>query len=157
MKLFSNQAFGLLLLRLAIGGIFLYHGILKLQNMQGTIGFFDSLGFPAFMAWMVALIETVGGALMILGIWPMAVGLLFAAIMVVAILKTKLGGSFGAAEKEVIILVSSLTLAFGGAGSCSLIRCMKKCAHRDGCNTESGNASEARQNPPSTPSASAAM
>ncbi len=125
MKSFSNQGFGLLLLRLAIGGIFLYHGISKLQNMQGTIGFFDKLGLPAFMAWAVALIETVGGALMVVGLWPLAVGLLFAVIMAVAILKTKLGSGFAGAEKELLILVASLTLAFGGSGSCSIVRCLK--------------------------------
>lgn len=144
MKSFSNQGFGILLLRLAIGGMFLYHGIGKLQNIQGTIEFFDKIGLPAFMAWVVALVETVGGALMVLGLWPMVVGLLFAIIMAVAIMKTKLGGGFVEAEKEIVILVASLALAFGGAGSCSLVRCFKDCKHKD--------APAAAQNTPSSSS-----
>ncbi len=145
MKSFSNQGFGLMLLRLALGGMFVYHGITKLQNMEGTIGFFASLGFPAFLAWLVAIVETVGGILLILGLWPMIAGLLLAIIMIVAILKTKLGGTFGAAEKDVLFLVSALTIAFSGAGSCSLVKCLKDCKHKDAPVT-----SGPQQNPPSS-------
>ncbi len=148
MKLFSNPGYGLLLLRLMVGGVFLYHGITKLQNMQGTIGFFGSLGLPSFLAWTVALIESIGGALMVLGVWPMAVGALFALIMIGAIVKTKLGGSFMAAEKEVILLVCSLALAFGGAGACSLIKCIRHCTHKDSSEAASAFASSSPQVPP---------
>ena len=146
MKIFSNQGFGLLLLRLAIGGLFLWHGITKFQNMDGTIAFFGSIGLAPFWAWVTATVETVGGALMVLGLWPTIVGLLFTVIMVVAIIKTKIGGEFGAAEKDILFLLSSLALVFGGAGSCSLVKCFKSCKHKDA----SAAASAPTQNPPSS-------
>ncbi len=152
MKSFSNPGFGLLLLRLTVGGLFLYHGITKFQNMQGTIGFFASLGFPAFLAYLVAAVETVGGILMVLGLWTSVAGAALAIILAVAIFKTKLGGAFPKAELDVLLLVASLSVAFGGAGSCSLLRCFKRCDHKcdHSCGVSAPAASSApAQNPPS--------
>ncbi len=152
MKIFSNQGFGLLLLRLTVGGIFLYHGITKFQNLEGTIGFFGKLGLAPFWAYLVATVETVGGALMVLGLWTTIVGLLFAVILIVALVKTKIGTvtSFSGAELDVVLLLASLSVAFAGAGSCSLIRCFKKCEHKDAAVKAAPVASAPAANPPST-------
>ena len=149
MKIFSNQGFGLLLLRLTVGGIFLYHGITKFQNLEGTVGFFGSIGLAPFWAYLVATIETLGGALMVLGLWTTVVGLLFTVILVVALIKTKIGNvtSFSGAELDVVLLLASLSLAFAGAGSCSLVKCFKSCKHKDAVPA----ASAPVQNPPSNP------
>lgn len=153
MKIFSNQGFGLLLLRLTVGGLFLYHGITKLQNMDGTIGFFGSIGLAPFWAWLVAIVETAGGALMVLGLWTTIVGLLFAVILVMALIKTKIGNvtSFSGAELDVLLLLASLSLAFAGAGSCSLVKCFKKCEHKDipAPVAAATSAAAPTQNPPS--------
>ena len=65
------QALGPTLLRLALGTLYLAHGAyLKLVvfTLAGTVGFFQSLGLPAAVAYAVIAAEIVGGALLLLGI-----------------------------------------------------------------------------------------
>jgi len=59
-----------LILRLTLGIMFLAHGLLKVVvfTLPGTVGFFESVGFPGWMAYLVTAAEIGGGALLILGI-----------------------------------------------------------------------------------------
>jgi putative oxidoreductase len=60
-----------LVLRVALGVLFIAHGfLLKVMTfgMAGTTGFFASLGYPAGLAWLVMLAETLGGIALLLGI-----------------------------------------------------------------------------------------
>ncbi len=59
-----------LLLRLALGTMFVAHALLKLFvfTLPGTAQFFESLGLPAALAYVTFAAELVGGALLILGI-----------------------------------------------------------------------------------------
>lgn len=77
-----------LLLRLSMGILFLLHGVyLKAMvfGMAGVSGYFTSLGLPGWFAWIVMVYETVGGALLILGVYTrwvsifLGIHLLFAA------------------------------------------------------------------------------
>ncbi len=116
---------GLLLLRLGVGVTFLVHGIGKLNNISGTTMFFESIGLNGFMAWFIALVETIGGAMLILGVWTLVPALLFVVIMLVAIFKVKWGGSFtgqGGYELDFVLLLSSLAIASLGSGKYSLIK-----------------------------------
>jgi putative oxidoreductase len=56
--------------RLALGAMFLAHGLLKVFvfTLPGTVGFFESIGFPGWTAYLVTLAEIAGGAALILGI-----------------------------------------------------------------------------------------
>ncbi len=60
-----------LLLRVALGTMFLAHGLLKVMvfTLPGTAQFFASVGFPAWTAYPVTVMEIVGGALLILGLY----------------------------------------------------------------------------------------
>jgi putative oxidoreductase len=114
---------GLLLLRLSVGVIFLVHGVLKLQDMAGTAGFFWAIGIPApeVMSWVVALVESVGGALLILGLWTGLASILLSCVMIVAILKVKWAMGFvGGYEFDLALLAGNLSLLFSGAGKYSL-------------------------------------
>lgn len=125
---------GLLLLRLAVGIVFLLHGIGKLGNMAGTTMFFESLGMNAFMAWLVAIIETVGGAFLILGVWTSLAGLLIAIIMVGAYVTVKIGKPFvGGYEFEAVLFLASLAISFLGAGKYALLK-SKGCDSCKDCN-----------------------
>ncbi len=73
----SSMNAGLLLVRLALAAVFLYHGITKFQNLDGTVAFFGQLGFAPFFAYLVATVETVGGAAMLLGVWTRWAGFLY--------------------------------------------------------------------------------
>ncbi|WP_079507360.1 DoxX family protein [Mesobacillus jeotgali] len=90
----TNEA-GATILRIVLGATFLIHGASKFQGGIGnTAGFFESLGLPGFSAYIVALIELVGGIAMILGLGTRIVSILFAAVLAVAVIKVKLAGGF---------------------------------------------------------------
>lgn len=65
-----TASYGALLLRLALGVMFLAHGLLKLMvfTPAGTAGFFASLGLPAWLAYATMVAEILGGLLLIAGI-----------------------------------------------------------------------------------------
>ncbi len=112
---------GLLLIRLGLGAIFLTHGISKLTGIDGVIGFFGSLGIPAVLAWVVALVETIGGIAMIVGAFTKISGILLAITMLVAIVKVKFPqGGFGASEFELILMLASLGISLTGPGKYSV-------------------------------------
>ena len=62
-------AFGALLLRLALGAIFVAHAMTKLLvlTLPGTAEFFAAHGFPAWTAYPVFALELLGGAALLVG------------------------------------------------------------------------------------------
>ncbi|WP_044748879.1 DoxX family protein [Bacillus alveayuensis] len=91
----NKQDFGGLILRITLGIIFLVHGIVKFQSgIDNIAGWFSSIGLPGLMAYGVALLEVVGGIALILGIGTRVVSVLFALLMVGAIVKVKLAAGF---------------------------------------------------------------
>ncbi|HWS14243.1 MAG TPA: DoxX family protein [Rhodocyclaceae bacterium] len=60
---------GITLLRIALGAMFLAHGLLKLLvfTLPGTAGFFESVGFPGFLAYLVTPAEVLGGIALLAG------------------------------------------------------------------------------------------
>lgn len=107
-----------LFLRVILGLTFFIHGVSKFQGGIGnTAGFFDSLGIPGFMAYIVAGIELIGGLAVILGLGTRIVSILFAVIMAGAIFTAKLSAGFlgnGQAagyELDLALLAMSVYLA----------------------------------------------
>jgi uncharacterized membrane protein YphA (DoxX/SURF4 family) len=81
---------GRVLLRSAVGFVFLTSGALKfLFDNQGP-GRFAKLGLPPSMAYFVGAVEVVGGALLLLGLFTRLAALPLVIDMVVAIVTTKL-------------------------------------------------------------------
>lgn len=127
---------GLLILRIAMGIIFLAHGWPKLNPngpMKGPAGFAGWLKqmrvpLPTFFAWVVALLETVGAALLIFGLGTRILAVGFAIDMFVAITVAlrPMGAKFTSMEGgarwefEFLLLASALALLFTGAGSIAL-------------------------------------
>lgn len=67
----SFQDFGIALLRISLGVVFIAHSaFLKvfIFTIPGTAGFFESLGLPGWFAYVVLVVETVGGILLVLGV-----------------------------------------------------------------------------------------
>jgi putative oxidoreductase len=58
-----------LLLRLALGAMFIAHGLLKVLvfTLPSTVAFFQSVGLPGFFAYPTAFAEIAGGAALIVG------------------------------------------------------------------------------------------
>ncbi len=127
---------GLLILRLAAGIIFLVHGWPKLnpnspmKGPAGFGGFLKQMGvpLPIFSGWIVALLETAGAVLLILGLGMRILAFMFAVDMFVATFVAKRGMmkvGFTAQqatgwEFDFALLAISLALLFTGAGRIAL-------------------------------------
>ena len=81
----KRKDIALLVARLIIGGIFITTGWMKISNFPATIGFFSSLGIPAFLAYVVGYLEFIGGITLVLGVWTCLSAAVLAVIMVFAV------------------------------------------------------------------------
>ena len=65
----STADYGIALLRVALGAMFLAHGLLKVLvfTLPGTAAFFASVGFPGFLAYIVAPAEILAGVALLVG------------------------------------------------------------------------------------------
>lgn len=79
----SNTALAALILRVSMGLMFLAHAWLKIAvfTPAGTAGFFESLGLPGPLAYVVILAELLGGLALILGVWTRYVSLALVPIL----------------------------------------------------------------------------
>jgi putative oxidoreductase len=83
-----NAAYAALLLRLALGIMFLSHSlVLKLFvfTLEGNAQFFASIGLPAALGYVVFAAEAVGGVLLILGVQSRWVALALLPILLGAV------------------------------------------------------------------------
>ncbi len=118
----ENKDIALLLLRIGVGVIFIVAGWGKLTGIEGVQGFFGNLGIPlpALMAWVVALVEFVGGIMVLAGAYIRIPAILLAIVMVVAIITTKIGQEFTAYRLDMMLLLVNAALALMGAGKYSV-------------------------------------
>ena len=65
----TTADYGIALLRIALGVMFLAHGLLKVLvfTLPGTAAFFQSVGFPGFTAYIVAPAEVLAGIALLVG------------------------------------------------------------------------------------------
>jgi putative oxidoreductase len=76
----------LLLLRLAMGIIFVHYGYPKLfVHPRSSVAWFAQHGFPGYFAYISGVLELFGGLLLIAGLFTRVVGLLLAIEMAVAL------------------------------------------------------------------------
>jgi putative oxidoreductase len=63
--------YGIFLLRVSLGVMFVAHALLKylVFTMPGFEGFLAKVGFPAFLAWPIFLAELIGGLAIIAGFY----------------------------------------------------------------------------------------
>ena len=79
----QSAAYAATLLRISLGVLALSHGLLKLLvfTPAGTVGFFASLGLPAFLAYATIGVEIVGGVALIAGIFTRYVSIAMVPIL----------------------------------------------------------------------------
>lgn len=126
MKNGLNPELGLTILRVVLGVIFLAHGVPKLlAGAEGTTVFFGSLGVPAagFAAWFITLLESAGGALLLLGWLVTPAALLLAIHMFMGIILVHAPNGFyvigpgqGGIEFNLLLIASLLAMIFCGPG-----------------------------------------
>ena len=79
-----------LLMRVSLGLLFLAHGLLLKVftfTIPGTVGYFQSIGYPGVFAYLVILGEIGGGLALILGVWTRPIALLLLPVMIGATLQ----------------------------------------------------------------------
>jgi putative oxidoreductase len=84
-------------LRVVIAASFLFHGLAKFgAGHAGFVGMLDGIGVPApeVMAWVTAITEVVGGAMVLLGLRVRLAVVPLAVVMVVAIVTVHLPNGF---------------------------------------------------------------
>lgn len=109
-------------MRLAVGGVFLVHGIAKFERGIGaTAHMLANIGFPfaTIFAVLLMTIETVGAICILLGILTRAWAATMAVVMVVAILAVKVRNGMNF-ELEALLLAGSVTLVALGDGPLSV-------------------------------------
>ncbi|TVQ71323.1 MAG: DoxX family protein [Balneolaceae bacterium] len=118
----QNKDAALFLLRIGVGIIFILAGWGKLTGIEGVQGFFGNIGIPlpGLMAWVVAIVEFVGGIMVLAGAFIRIPAILLAIIMVVAIITTKIGEPFAAYRVDLLLLLMSAALALMGPGRYSV-------------------------------------
>ena len=115
----------LLLLRLALAAVFIYHGYPKLfGHTHEAVQNFVRLGLPSYFAYVSGLIEFFGGCMLVAGLFTRVAGLLLAIEMAVGIWKA---GHLAANpmavssyELPLALAVSAFALATFGAGVISI-------------------------------------
>jgi putative oxidoreductase len=124
--------------RLIIGLAFYQAGSGKFRHFENVVGFFDSLGIPftAFNAGLVAPMETVGGIMLILGLFTRFFASGLSITMVVALLTADTAdflSSWSSASEisptdvaAFTFLLFLLWLVFYGAGKLSLDAVLRK-------------------------------
>ncbi len=116
-------------LRATIGAIFVVHGSGKFG--PGFVGFLTGLGLPAEMQIPIALAETIGGILLIVGVLSRISSSLLAIIMLGAIFHVKGASSFTGEgvlsyEYDLLILAACLVIIVAGPGRVSIAHVIKK-------------------------------
>ena len=114
----------LLLLRLVLGVVFIYHGWAKITNIEATLGFFSSIGLGNVgLVYLAAYGEFIGGVLMILGLWVSYAAVLLSIISLTALLTVHISKGFGIMgggyEYILTLLVLSISIGLMGAGKYS--------------------------------------
>ena len=124
LPLLAFSDWSLFLLRVVFASIFLAHGWPKLKNLKSTHESFNAMGFRPGILWgtIVAILEPLGGLLILLGIWTQLFALLLAIQMLVATLWkiSKKQGLVGGYELDLLLVVAGLILATMGGGVLAL-------------------------------------
>jgi putative oxidoreductase len=115
----SFQPLGLLVLRVAVGLIFLVHGYPKLTRSATAMqGMFVQHGLPAQLVYVAGVLETFGGILLIFGLFTRPAALLLAIEMGVAMVKVHGGhGIMALHEYEFPLALGAACLALATVGA----------------------------------------
>ena len=126
----QTAPYGAFLLRVSLGVMFVAHGlILKYFSftLGGTAQFFESIGYPGFLAYVVFAAETLGGLALIAGIQTRLVSFALVPILIgAAMVHVPNGWVFSAQgggwEYPLFLIVASIAQGLLGGGAFALTR-----------------------------------
>jgi len=116
-----------LVLRIALGIMFVAHGLTKLIlfTPAGTAKFFESVGFAGWLAWPIIAFEIVAGVLLVTGVYARLIAAV-AAIELLGASTVHFGNGWmftnanGGWEYPVFLAVAAAALALLGDGAFAL-------------------------------------
>lgn len=115
---------GLLLFRIAIGFLMLFHGVAKLKGINGIKGMLGGQGLPEFLAYGVYITEIIAPIFILIGFRTRLASIVFFIGMLVIIFLAHSQDVFaltghGSPKIELILMycIVSLGLVFTGAGN----------------------------------------
>ncbi|MBZ5661816.1 MAG: DoxX family protein [Acidobacteriia bacterium] len=115
---------GLLVLRVALGASFLFHGYPKIGDPAHWLKAFPGFGFPSYFAYISGILEVFGGGLLVLGLFTRGAALLLAIEMGLVLGRTRIPAvgiyAFGQYELPLLLGAMALALATMGAGVISI-------------------------------------
>ena len=134
----NGRDLGLLVLRIGLGIVMIIHGGMKAfgwfdgPGLQGWVGYMQSVGVPAPLAWLAMLVELAGGLGVLLGVLTRVAALGFAVNMMFAIVTVhweagflmnwgSVAGRGEGWEFSFALLTASIALALMGPGRYSLV------------------------------------
>jgi len=127
------QGWGITVLRVIVGIVFLAHGGQKLfiWGFSNVAGFFGQVGIPLSMlaAIVVTLVEFLGGLALVVGLFTRWVAIPLALNMLVATLTIHLRGGFfvpEGVEFTLTLLAANAALALLGSGEASVDKLLGK-------------------------------
>lgn len=120
----QNPDLAATLLRLTNGILFVLHAGLKIFvfTIPGTVGFFESIGLPGFLAYIIIAAELLGGLALIAGFKTRLVALALIPILLGALFTVHLANGFffmnegGGWEYIALWIVALLVQSMLGAG-----------------------------------------
>lgn len=123
----DTTALGIALLRVTLGVMFIAHALLKILvfTLPGTAAFFESVGLPGALAYVVTPMELLGGLALVAGLQTRWVSLaLLPVLLGAASVHAGNGWVFSAAnggwEYPVYLAIAALAQALLGSGAFAL-------------------------------------
>ncbi len=113
------KEFGPFALRIGVGGIFVFTGIMKLMNPPMIVGMLENLGFPGptFWTWLLILAELLCGAAVLTGFKLKWTTIPLAVVLIVAIVTAD---QLMNSVKDAVILSGLVSLWLSGPGAWGL-------------------------------------
>jgi putative oxidoreductase len=129
MKQTDLSPYGAALLRVALGVALIAHALLKplVFTFAGTVGFFESVGYPGWSAYPVFAIELVAGAMLVAG-WHSRIAALASVPVLVGAAAVHAGNGWvfsapgGGWEYPLFLVVAALAVALLGDGAATVVR-----------------------------------
>jgi putative oxidoreductase len=112
------QPLSLLILRIVLGIIFLFHGYPKLAHSGGGMqSAFVEHGLPGYFVYLAGIIETFGGGLLLLGLFTRGAALLLTIEMCVAIWKFHSHSYLAVHDYEFPLAMAAACFALAAVGA----------------------------------------
>ncbi|MEK6903222.1 MAG: DoxX family protein [Nanoarchaeota archaeon] len=126
-----SKGYGLAMLRITTGALFLVPGIMKLVDPAGITGMLAGLGFPAasLLAWVLLLSEIIFGASLIVGwktkytAWPLVIVLLVATLTVALPAASQNPMGWINVLFHLVGIGALISIALDGPGTCAVSKC----------------------------------